>query len=83
MYYVYILRSLKDAGHYVGMTKDIAARLNYHNKGRVRSTQSRTPLSLVYKESFGTRLEARAREKYLKSYKGSKEKLTILENLQC
>ena len=36
---------------------------------------------LIYVEEFKTREEARAREKYLKSYKGAKEKLSILENL--
>ncbi len=80
-YTVYILESQKDGDHYVGLTADIGKRLEYHNKGRVRSTKFRTPFVLVYSEQFGTRMEARAREKYLKSYKGSREKLSILESL--
>ncbi len=80
MYYIYILKSLKDLGYYVGMTSDISGRLEYHNKGRVRSTKGRRPLVLIYEESFLTRVEARAREKYLKSYAGAKEKLTLIEN---
>ncbi|MFA4890288.1 MAG: GIY-YIG nuclease family protein [Candidatus Paceibacterota bacterium] len=80
-YYVYILKSLKDNGYYVGITKDLIIRLNYHNKGFVRSTKSRTPFIIVYKEIFQNRLDAREREKYLKSYKGSKEKLSILEKI--
>lgn len=80
-YFVYILKSLKDNGYYIGMTKDLLSRLNYHNKGLVRSTKSRIPFKLIYNEQHNTRIEAREREKYLKSYKGSKEKLSILENL--
>lgn len=80
-YFVYILRSLKDGKYYVGLTSNIEKRLEYHNSGRVRSTKHRTPFELLYKEVYATRSEAREREKYLKSYKGSKEKLFILESL--
>jgi putative endonuclease len=78
---MYILQSLKDNKYYVGMTGDLAKRLAYHNAGRVRSTKFRVPFKMVYSEKFETRLEAREREKYLKSYQGSREKLSILENL--
>lgn len=81
MHYVYILRSLKDTGLYVGMTQDLNKRLGHHNAGRVRSTKARKPFELLYKEVYATRAEAREREKYLKSYRGSKEKMTILESL--
>ena len=63
------------------MTKDLLSRLNYHNKGLVKSTKNRTPFKLIYNEKYNTRIKAREREKYLKSYKGSKEKLKILESL--
>ena len=81
MYYVYILKSLKDNEYYVGLTSNIENRLEYHNKGRVKSTKHRTPFKIVYSEQFFIRKEARDREKYLKSYKGSKEKLGILEKI--
>ncbi len=80
-YFVYILKSLKDGGYYVGMTADVNNRLVYHNAGKVRSTKSRIPFKIIYTESFATRINAREREKYLKSYKGSREKLSILKNL--
>lgn len=80
-FFVYIIRSIKDSGYYVGMTKDLNTRLNYHNKGLVRSTKHRIPFKLVYKEIFQTTKEAREREKYLKSYKGAKEKMDILDSL--
>lgn len=80
-YFVYIIKSCVDNGYYVGLTRDIEARLRYHNARKVRSTKSRAPFRLVYSELFPNRASAREREKYLKSYKGSREKLTILENL--
>ena len=80
-FFVYIIRSIKDSGYYVGMTKDLNTRLNYHNKGLVRSTKHRVPFELIYKEKFQTIKEAREREKYLKSYKGAKEKMDILDSL--
>ena len=80
-YFVYIIQSLKDNGYYVGMTQDIEYRLKYHNKGYVKSTKHRIPFKIVYNERYQTRIEARNREKYLKSYEGSKEKLVIIENL--
>ena len=79
MYFIYILQSENDKGLYVGLTSDVDKRLVYHNAGRVRSTSHRRPFKVIYKESYGSRAEAREREKFLKSYKGSKEKLTIIE----
>ena len=80
-YFVYILKSLKDGGYYVGISHDIQKRLDYHNRNKVRSTKYRIPFKIIYTEKYSTRLEARNREKYLKSYRGSKEKLSILESL--
>ena len=79
-FYVYILQSLKDKGYYVGMSGNVEVRVQYHNQGRVRSTKHRVPFQVLYREEFGSRVQAREREKYLKSYRGAKEKLTIIEN---
>ena len=81
MHFIYILQSDKDKRYYVGMTQNLAIRLLYHNSGKVRSTKHRVPLRLIYSEKYGTGEEARKREVYLKSYKGSREKLKILESL--
>lgn len=43
--YVYVLRSLVDYQLYVGLTRDLPARVNLHNRGRVSSTKKRAPLS--------------------------------------
>ncbi|HWB34186.1 MAG TPA: GIY-YIG nuclease family protein [Candidatus Paceibacterota bacterium] len=82
MYTVYILKSLSDGDHYVGMSGNVTKRLSQHNSGVVRSTKSRTPFVLLYTENFSTRLEAREREKFLKSYKGAAEKASILKDCQ-
>jgi len=73
MYFVYILKSLKDSGCYVGQTKDLDARIEKHNNGLVKSTRPRTPFILIKKEGFNTRSEARKRENYLKRLKGGNE----------
>jgi predicted GIY-YIG superfamily endonuclease len=46
MWYVYILRSVKDKDLYVGSTNNIRRRLNEHNSGKVDSTKCRIPFSL-------------------------------------
>jgi len=52
---------------YVGMTQNLEERLLRHNSGRERTTKSYNPFKLIYCEYYSTRIEARAREKYLKS----------------
>jgi len=70
MYFVYILKSLRDNKYYIGSTSNVEARLAYHNAGRQRSTKHRIPFELVYKEEYPTKEEALRREKQIKSYKG-------------
>ena len=73
MFWIYILKSNKDSGYYIGQTKDIEKRIEMHNKGLIRSTKSRIPFTLLKTESFITRGETRVRENYLKSLKGGNE----------
>ncbi len=70
MIYVYVLQSLTDQGHYIGICKDLEVRLSKHNAGGVRSTSKRRPFKLVYSEIYENYGQARQREKELKSYKG-------------
>jgi putative endonuclease len=70
MHWVYVLRSPKDSRLYTGVTADLRRRIREHNLGKVRSTRSRCPLSLVYYEVFDTRKDALARESYLKTPEG-------------
>ena len=70
MYYVYVLKSVKDGMFYTGFTKNLKQRLEYHKNGRVASTKGRRPLKLVYYEACLSQKDATHREKYLKTYHG-------------
>jgi putative endonuclease len=78
MIIVYVLRSLKDSKLYVGMTENLEARLKRHEQGKVPSTRNRRPFVLLHNEEFEDRLQARKREKYLKSGPGHRELSHIL-----
>ena len=67
MYQVYVLRSEKDGNLYIGMTSNLDERIRRHNAGLERSTKTRIPFKLLHSETFASRIEARKREKYLKS----------------
>ncbi|MBI4709023.1 MAG: GIY-YIG nuclease family protein [Candidatus Portnoybacteria bacterium] len=68
MYFVYILRSLKNYYIYIGSTEDVCNRLNLHNRGRVKSTKAYRPWQLLEKQEFNTRSEAVKRERFLKTH---------------
>ena len=70
MYYIYVIRSLKDKRHYIGYTNNLVRRLQEHNRSKSASLKYRGPFELIYKEAVETRIEAVRREKKLKSYKG-------------
>ncbi|MBI2100621.1 MAG: GIY-YIG nuclease family protein [Candidatus Vogelbacteria bacterium] len=72
MFYVYILQSKSDGGWYTGYTPDLRERILAHNAGKVRSTKSRVPLSLLYYEACHNLHDARARERYLKTGMGKR-----------
>ncbi|OHC02984.1 MAG: endonuclease [Planctomycetes bacterium RIFCSPLOWO2_12_FULL_40_19] len=78
MFYVYVLQSEKDSSQYIGLSHDAQERLKEHNAGRVKSTKPKRPWRLLYKESFTTRLDARKREKYLKSAAGRRFRKEIM-----
>jgi putative endonuclease len=67
MYFVYVIQSQVDGRIYVGLSASIENRIRDHNSGRVFSTKGYRPWMLVYYEKAGSRIEARKREKYLKS----------------
>ena len=72
MHYVYVLKSLKDKGFYVGRTEDLKERLIEHEKGRVESTKNRRPLKFKYCEMSNNIKDAVHREKYLKTAWGKR-----------
>lgn len=66
MFYVYILKSLKDGNFYIGYTNDLKRRILEHNGGMSKSTKSRAPFELKYYESFSDKQDAVSREYQLK-----------------
>ena len=70
MYSVYVIYSIEHQKSYVGISNDVASRLSAHNSGYSKYTSKFVPWVLLHTEAFDTRLEARAREKYLKSGAG-------------
>jgi putative endonuclease len=69
--FVYIIRSDSDLSrHYVGITNDVRARLQWHNNGPSGHTVSHRPWSVVVAIEFPSEVKAAAFEKYLKSGSG-------------
>ncbi|MEK7108363.1 MAG: GIY-YIG nuclease family protein [Patescibacteria group bacterium] len=68
MYFVYLLRSQKDGGYYIGQTDSIDRRLHQHLDGKVNSTGSRLPVELLYYEAYSSRTQAIQRELQLKQF---------------
>lgn len=81
MYFVYVLRSVKDSKTYVGCTKDLDNRIKEHNSGEVKSTKNRTPFTLWYSEEFTDKFEAFKREHHFKTGWGRRQLRKILGNL--
>ena len=70
MYYVYVLKSLKDNGLYIGKTNNIERRLEEHNSGHTPSLKGRRPLVLLEKIECKDEKEAIKFElEYKKGYK--------------
>ncbi len=71
MHFVYVLRSEKDPRrHYVGITSEIATRLEHHNAGKSPHTDKYRPWRLVVYVGFPTQERAIRFERYLKSGSG-------------
>jgi len=66
-YYVYAISSQARNYIYVGLTDNPDRRIGQHNAGHERATKPYRPFKVLLIESFSSRMEARKREKYLKS----------------
>jgi putative endonuclease len=69
---VCVLKSLFDGASYVGMAKNVDARLQEHNSGKNRYTKDHLPWIIIYKETHPDWASVRVREKYLKSTAGKR-----------
>ena len=72
MFYVYVLQSSKNGQLYTGSTSDLRKRFKEHNSGLSEYTKHRGPYTLLYYEACGNELDAREREKYLKTGMGKR-----------
>jgi len=70
MYYVYLLESLIDRSWYIGYSSDLKKRFYSHHKGENKATKNKRPWKLIYYEAYLNRLDAKGREKFLKSGSG-------------
>ena len=71
-HYVYVLKSLKDGGFYIGYTTNPKERLKQHNAKMNLSTKSRTPFEYIYVEACRNKEDAMRREGYLKTTQGGR-----------
>ncbi len=67
MFEVYAIKSSSRNYLYIGITSNFERRFKQHNEGQNRTTKPYAPFILVLKEIFPDRINAREREKYLKS----------------
>jgi len=70
MHYVYVLRSARDDGLYIGYSANLRRRFMQHSEGTARATAHRRPWTLIYYEAYLDLIDALGRERYLKSGAG-------------
>ena len=71
MYYIYIIRSLKDSNKiYKGFTENLKQRIKDHNLGKSKYTSENKPWELIFFSGFKNKKQALNFEKYLKSASG-------------
>ena len=78
-YFVYVLRG-KNNFVYVGYSTDYKKRLLRHNGLEVQSTKHFAPLELIFLEVYVNKADAKRREGYLKTTKGSTTLRSMLKN---
>ena len=69
-FYTYVLQSYKDDKQYIGYTTNLNRRIEEHQKGKSFATKFRLPFQLIYCEACLNMLDAKQREKYLKTTSG-------------
>jgi putative endonuclease len=77
MWYVYVLRSVRNGRFYTGSTGDLTKRLEEHARGKSPYTRYAGPFELIYSEEYQSRPEAVRRERFLETGKGRQ----VLESL--
>ena len=73
MHYTYVIKSKASGKLYVGSTENLVSRLKNHNDGKVISTKSYAPWSVVYYEAHLTDRLARSAELFYKTGQGRRQ----------
>lgn len=81
-YFVYILLSGKDGKLYTGCTTNLKKRLQKHNSGKVSSTSTRRPFTIIHSESFENKGAAFNRERFLKSLWAGRFKKNLIKKFR-
>jgi putative endonuclease len=80
MWYVYILEC-SDLTLYTGISNDVEKRIDIHNKKKgAKYTKTRTPVKLVYQQSFETKSLAAKEEWRIKQLTRNQKILLINQN---
>jgi len=80
MFYCYLLESIRDKSWYIGYSENLKNRFRSHNKGENKTTKNKLPWKLIYYEAYENSLDAKKRERFLKSGSGRKFLKKQLQN---
>ena len=78
MYSVYVIKSRCRNYIYVGLSGNVRVRISQHNNKQNKTTKPYAPFDILLIEEYSSRIEARVREKYLKSGIGKEFLKTLL-----
>lgn len=70
-FYVYVLQSKKKNFIYVGFTTNLKRRFLEHNNSEELSTKAYAPFDLIFYEAYRNEKDAKRREDYFKTTKGT------------
>ena len=76
-FYIYILKC-SDGSYYTGHTDNLEQRISAHKQGAYEGyTANRLPVTLVFVEEFGSRIEALEAERKIKTWNRRKKEILI------
>jgi putative endonuclease len=80
MYYLYILRCLKNGKLYIGSSPDVKDRFRSLNAGENKATKPNIPYEHIFYSGFISKKDAISSEQYFKTTAGWKRIHKMLEN---
>jgi putative endonuclease len=81
-YWLYILYSERVDRYYVGISRNVAQRLHYHNTAPKGWTIRGRPWRLMYSRKFADRITAQRSERFLKAQKSREVIERVVDGLQ-